>query len=51
MVNKAQHTTINIGHWADSANLKMSTFNKIYSGLIGSSFEMPNAPYSNRQTV
>jgi hypothetical protein len=48
MKHEHQHTTINIGHLADSANLKMSTFNKIYSGLIRWRFEMPNAPYSQR---
>jgi hypothetical protein len=42
------HTTINIGHWADSDNMKMSTFNKTYSGLIWRCFEMPNAQYLNR---
>jgi hypothetical protein len=40
--------TINIGHLADSAKFDMSTINKIYSGLILWSFEMPNAPYSSR---
>ena len=29
-----RHTTKNIGHLADSANLKMITINKMYLGLI-----------------
>ncbi len=41
-------TTINIGHLVDSANLKVSITNKIYSGLKVMCFKMPNAPYSNR---
>ena len=45
---KHDHTTINIGHLADSSKFEMSTINKIYSGLIGWSIEMPNAPYSHR---
>lgn len=36
-----------INHWADSANLKGIAFNKIYSGLTGKCFEMPNASYTN----
>jgi len=46
--NKGQRTTINIGHLADSANLSMLTFYKIYCGLIGWCFKMPNVPYSDR---
>jgi hypothetical protein len=45
---KHENLTINIGHLADSAKFEMSTINKIYSGLTGWSFEMPNAPYSSR---
>jgi len=45
---KHENLTINIGHLADSAKFEMSTINIIYSGLIGWSFEMPNAPYSSR---
>lgn len=45
---KHENTTINIGHLADSGKLEMSTCNKIYSGLIVWSLEMPNAPYSQR---
>jgi hypothetical protein len=41
-------STINIGHLSGSANLKMSTFSKKYSGLIVWSFESPNAPYYHR---
>lgn len=47
-MNEAQPLTKNIGHLAESANFKVSTFNKNCSGLIVISFEMPNAPYSNR---
>jgi len=47
-MNKAQHTTINIGHLVGSGKLKMSIINKIYSGLIVWNFEIPNAPYSHR---
>ncbi|MDY0184194.1 MAG: hypothetical protein RBR39_12980, partial [Proteiniphilum sp.] len=37
-----------INHWADSANFKGVTFNKLRSGLTGKCFEMPNASYTNR---
>ncbi|MCD4746107.1 MAG: hypothetical protein K8R58_07395, partial [Bacteroidales bacterium] len=37
--------TKNIGHLADSANFMACAFNKIYSGLIGRCFKLPNAPY------
>lgn len=37
---------INIGHLAGSASLKMSTINKIYSGLTIQCVEMPNASYT-----
>jgi len=47
-MNKRQHTTINIGHLADSAKFDVSTIKKTYSDLIRWSFEMPNAPYSER---
>ena len=40
--------TKNIGHLTESANLKVITNNKTYSGLKMMSVEMPNAPYSNR---
>ena len=40
--------TLNIGHWADSAKLKMITFNKICRELVVWSLEMPNAPYTKR---
>ncbi|MCG8307209.1 MAG: helix-turn-helix domain-containing protein [Cytophagales bacterium] len=33
---------------AESANFKVSTFNKLCIGLIGKCFKMPNAPYSSR---
>jgi hypothetical protein len=45
---KYDRTTKCINHWADSANLKGVTFNKICSGLTGKCFEMPNASYTNR---
>ena len=49
MINKKyESTTINIDHLTVSANFKVVTFNKNYSGLIGWSFEMPNALYSKR---
>ena len=44
----AQLLTKCINHWADSANFKGVTFNKICSGLTGKCFEMPNASYTNR---
>jgi len=47
-MDKGQQLTKNIGHLADSANLKACTSNKTFSGLLGWSYEMPNAPYSNR---
>ncbi len=37
-----------INHWAEGANLKVVTFNKICSGLTGKCFEVPNASYTNR---
>lgn len=40
--------TMCINHWADSANFKGVTFNKIYNGLTGKCFEMPNASYTKR---
>ena len=47
-MNEHQHTTKCINHWADRANFKGVTFNKICSGLTGKCFEMPNASYTNR---
>jgi len=44
----AQLLTKCINHWADSANFKVVTFNKICSGLTGKCFGMPNASYTNR---
>jgi hypothetical protein len=44
----AQLLTKCINHWADSANFKGVTFNKLRSGLTGKCFEMPNASYTNR---
>jgi hypothetical protein len=37
-----------INQWADSANFKGVTFNKICSSLTGKCFETPNASYTNR---
>jgi len=48
MINNAKHITKCINHWAYSANSKDVTLDKIYSGLTGKSFEMPNASYTNR---
>jgi hypothetical protein len=45
-MNKAQHTTRYIKHLADSADFKVSTFNKHCNGLIGNRFEMPNVSYT-----
>ena len=45
---KYDRTTKCINHWADSANLKGITFNKLRSGLTEKCFEMPNASYTNR---
>lgn len=39
-----------INHWADSANLKGVTLNKLCSSLTGKCFEIPNASYTNRCT-
>jgi hypothetical protein len=44
----AQLLTKCINHWADSANFKGVTFNKLRSGLTGKCFEMPNASYTVR---
>ena len=44
----AQLLTKCINHWADSANFKGVTFNKLCSGLTVKCFEMPNASYTNR---
>jgi hypothetical protein len=44
----SQLVTKCINHWADSANFKGVTFNKICSGLTEKCFEMPNASYTNR---
>jgi hypothetical protein len=44
----AQLLTKCINHWADSANFKGVTFNKLCSGLAVKCFEMPNASYTNR---
>lgn len=43
---KHGHTTRYIKHLADSANFKGGAFNKIYNGLIGNRFEMPNVSYT-----
>jgi hypothetical protein len=48
MDKEKQGITMYIGHLADSAKFEVSTIIKIYNGLIGWSFEMPNAPYSSR---
>jgi len=45
---KYDRTTKCINHWADNANFKGVTFNKICSGSTGKCFEMPNASYTNR---
>jgi len=45
-MNKAQHTTRYIKHFAESANFKGDTFNKHRNGLIGNRFEMPNVSYT-----
>ncbi len=37
-----------INHWAESANIKGVTSNKICSGSTGKCFEMPNASYTKR---
>jgi len=47
-IKKYDRTTMCINHWADSANFKGVTFNKLCSGLTGKCFEMPNASYTNR---
>ena len=39
--------TMYIKHLADSADFKGSTFNKLYNGLIGNRFEMPNVSYTH----
>ena len=44
----SQLVTKCINHWADSANFKGVTLNKLRSGLTGKCFEMPNASYTNR---
>ncbi len=46
-MNKAQHTTRYIKHLAESANFKGGTLNKLYNGLIGNRFEMPNVSYTH----
>ncbi|MPM10228.1 hypothetical protein SDC9_56556 [bioreactor metagenome] len=46
-MNKAQHTTRYIKHLAESANFKVSTFNKLRNGLIENGFELPNVSYTN----
>ena len=43
-----ENTTMCINHWADSANFKGVTLNKLCSGLTDKCFEMPNASYTNR---
>jgi len=50
LVRNTEHQAVTkcINHWADSANYKGVTFNKICSGLTGKCFEMPNASYTNR---
>lgn len=47
-INNETLTKKCINHWADSANLKGVTFNKICSSLTGKCFEMPNASYTKR---
>jgi hypothetical protein len=50
MTGNKEHQAVTkcINHWADSANFKGVTFNKICSGLTEKCFEMPNASYTNR---
>ena len=50
-MNKAQHTTRYIKHLAESANFKVSTFNKLRNGLIENGFELPNVSYTNPLAV
>jgi len=45
-MNKGQLVTRYIKHLADSAYFKRVTFNKLFNGLIGSRFEMPNVSYT-----
>jgi len=45
-INKETPTRY-IKHLAESANFKGSTFNKLYNGLIGNRFEMPNVSYTH----
>ncbi len=48
VMNQHQAVTKCINHWAESANIKVVTFNIIHSGLTGKCFETPNASYTNR---
>lgn len=40
-----------LDYLADRTKFKMSTCNKTYNGLIGWSFEMPNASYYQRNAA
>ena len=50
-MNKALRTTKNIVHLVDSAKNEDNSKKEISSKLKGCSVEMPNAPYSKRQTA
>ena len=50
-MNKRQQVTRYIKHLADSADIKVSTFNKHRNGLIGNRFEMPNVSYTHSLAV
>ena len=50
-MNELRLPTKNIGHLAENAKSEDDKINKIYDNLKMKCFEMPNAPYSNRQTV
>jgi|GEM_PF-1280929 len=43
---KHENTTRYIKHLAESTNFKGGTFNKLYNGLIGNRFKMPNVSYT-----
>ena len=50
-MNEILGTTKNIVHLAKVLKMKMIVINKYSSKLKNCSVKMPNAPYSNRQTI
>ncbi len=50
-IYKHQQLTRYIKHLAESTDFNGGTFNKLFNGLIGNRFEMPNVSYTRSFTI